>query len=217
MSIGHPKKYVRDYKIVEEPKKNGKGYKSRSVYCGKYWHHDMSDQAYKGLLMIYGGLCLVWLAALVCGLLFLKTTSLGNAPAETVQTAEGAQKVTLHQAGIIYVLIPYVLQFIPAVMTAGKTVLLAISPRYMERFQYDDCVVRMRMWLVVGVAAAGAVFVGQLIAIIASAEKQLYWAAGLMAMEALIALLCWFFIRVYDRYPCVQTDTNGAPAGDKTA
>lgn len=199
MSIGHPKKYVKDYKIVEEPRKNGKGYRSRSVYCGKYWHHDMSDEAYKGMLMIYGGLSLVWIAALVCGLLFIKSTSLGGAP------GEGG----LNQAGIVYVLLPYVLQFIPAVVAAGKTVMLAASPRYMERFQYDDCVVRMRIWLVIGVAVAGAVFAGQLIAIIVSQEKQVLWGAGLMGLEAVIALICWFFIRVFDRYPCVQTDSAG--------
>ena len=207
MSIGHPKKYVKDYKIVEEPKKNGKGVKRRSVYCGKYWHHDIDDQAYKGLLMIYGGLCFAWVAALVCGLLFFKTTSLSGAIDDN----------GFHQAGIAYVMIPYVLQFIPALITSGKTVMLAISPRYMERFQYDDCVVRMRIWLVIGVAVAGAVFAGQLIAIVLGAETQTSWAAGLMAMEAVLALLCWFFIRVYDRYPCVQTDTNGDKVKGKTA
>ena len=199
MSIGHPKKYVKDYKIVEEPRKNGKGYRSRSVYCGKYWHHDMSDEAYKGMLIIYGVLSFAWLAAIVCGLLFFKTTSLGGAAGDN----------GMNQAGIIYVLLPFVLQFIPAVAVAGKTVMLAIAPRYMERFQYDDCVVRMRIWLVIGVAVAGAVFVGQLIAIITGQEHHRYWAAGLMALEAVIALICWFFIRVYDRYPCVQTDSAG--------
>ena len=99
----------------------------------------------------------------------------------------------------------------------GKTVMLALSPRNMERFQYDDCVVRMRMWPVVGVAVAGAVFAGELIAIIAGVEQYVYWGAGLMALEAAIALLCLFYIRVYDRYPCVQIDANAAAAEDKTA
>ena len=197
MSIGHPKKYVNDYKIVEEPKKNGKGVRSRSVYCGKYWRYDIDDNAYKGLLTIYGGLSLAWIAALVCGLLFFKTTSLGAAMGDN----------GMNQSAIIYVILPYVLQFLPAALVAGKTVMLAFTPRDMERFQYDDCVVRMRVWLVIGVAVAGAVFVGQLIALIAGQEKQHYWAAGLMALEAVIALICWFFIRVYDRYPCVQTDS----------
>lgn len=196
MSIGHPRKYLGDYKIVEEPKANGKGVRRRSVYTGKYWHYDMDDDAFRGLKWIYGGLSVIWIAAIVCGLLFIKCTALGN--------ARGGGG--LNQAGIVYVMLPYVLQIVPAMIAAGKTVMLALAPRYMERFQYDDCVVRLRTWLVIGVAAAGATFVGELIAIIFSAEKFVLWGAVLLALEAVLALLCWFFIRVYDRYRCVQTD-----------
>lgn len=199
MSIGHPRKYLNDYKVVEEPKKNGKGVKRRSVYTGKYWHYDMDDEAYRGLKWIYGGLSVLWTAAIVCGLLFFKTTSLGNAKGD-----DG-----LNQAGIVYVMLPFVLQIIPALAAAGKSVMLAVSPRYMERFQYDDCVVRLRKWLVIGVAAAGATFIGELIAIIFSAEKAVLWGAALMALEVVIGLICWFFIRVFDRYRCVQTDGQG--------
>ena len=142
-------------------------------------------------------------------------------PAPTVhhtltEESQMGTRIKLNQA-VIYVILPYVLQLVPALMTSGKTVMLALSPRNMERFQYDDCVVRMRMWPVVGVAVAGAVFAGELIAIIAGVEQYVYWGAGLMALEAAIALLCLFYIRVYDRYPCVQIDANAAAAEDKTA
>lgn len=192
MSIGRPKKYVKDYKVVEEAKPNGKGVRRRAVYTGKYYRFDMTDEAYKGLKIIFSALSAAWLVAIIAGL-FIEPSSFGGTG----------------KSGQFYVLIPYVSQLVPSFMAASKVVMLLLAERDMQRFQYEDYVVKLRIWPVVGIVMAGIVFVGQLAAIISGVEAGTeIRAAALMILEALLAFGCWFFIRVFDRYKCIQTDAS---------
>lgn len=189
MSIGRPKKYVNDYRIEEVPKKNGKGTKSVAVYCGKYYRFNMTDDAFKGLLIIFSALTAAWLLLIIAGLAWVKPTSINGIPAT------------------VYVLFPYLAQFVPCVLVLSKVIMLMLTPRDMERFQYEDLVTKLRTWLVIGFIMAGMTFVGEAVAIIAGVEAETL-ARGIitLVLELAMGFAIWFFIRVFDRYECIKLD-----------
>lgn len=197
MSIGRPRKYVNDYKLVEIPKKNGKGTRQKAVYCGKYYRFNMTDNAFKGLMIIFSALTVAWLALIFVGICVFPSASMGGVNGDT-------------QAQI-YVILPYICQLLPSFLVASKVIMLMVSPRDMERFQYEDLVPKLRVWLIVGVAVAGASFFGQLASVVLGNESQTTVnAVIILVIEAVIALICWFFIRVFDRYECTKSDAPKA-------
>lgn len=105
----------------------------------------------------------------------------------------------------IYVEVTFYILMLPLLMIAYKVVMILISPRRMERFTYETYVMKLRRWLVATIIIAGAAIIGEAVAIAAGVESKTWVVAVIfIIMNLLIAAAAWFFIRVYDKYQCVE-------------
>ncbi len=105
----------------------------------------------------------------------------------------------------IYVEVTYYIMLLPLLMIIYKVVMILISPRRMERFTYETYVVKLRRWLVATIIIAGAVIIGEAAAIATGVEFRTWTVAVIfIIMNILIAAAAWFFVRVYDKYQCIE-------------
>lgn len=105
----------------------------------------------------------------------------------------------------IYVSVTYYMLLLPLLMIAYKVVMILVAPRRMERFVYETYILKLRRWLVAAIVIAAAAVIGEAVAIASGVESQT-WATAVtfIIMNILIAAAAWFFIRVYDKYKCIE-------------